>query len=90
MASQAPPPKPGAAPPPKTQDVWDVELLHVLVSRKGQSVNAEWAIHPQIKADLNADEWKELGDLMRKVTTIVGNRFSQVLSKAEPPPPGNA
>ncbi len=89
MASQVPPQKPGAA-PATNQDVWDVELLHVHVSRKGKLVNAEWALHPQIKADLSADEWKELGELMNKVTTIVGHRFSQALNEAEPVPPGNA
>jgi hypothetical protein len=89
MASQVPPQKSDAS-PAKPQDVWDVELLHVHVSRKGQLVNAEWAIHPQIKADLSAEEWKELGELMSKVTTIVGQRFSQALGEAEPAPPGNA
>ena len=89
MATQVPPQKPGAS-PPDTQDVWDVELLHVHVSRKGQLVNAEWAIHPQIKADLNADEWKELGALMSKVTTIVGHRFSEDLGHNDPAPQGNA
>jgi hypothetical protein len=89
MATQVPPQKPGAS-PTKPQDVWDVELLHVHVSRKGQLVNAEWAIHPQIKADLNADEWKELGELMNKVTTIVGHRFSEDLAQSDPAPQGNA
>ncbi|WHZ23745.1 MAG: hypothetical protein OJF47_002857 [Nitrospira sp.] len=89
MASQAPPPKSGAS-SAKSPDVWDVELLHVHVSRKGKLVNAEWAIHPQIKADLNADEWKELGELMSKVTTIVGHRFSQALGDVGSAPPGNA
>lgn len=89
MASQVPPQK-QAAPSANSQDVWDVELLHVHVSRKGQLVNAEWALHPQIKADLSTDEWKELGELMNKVTTIVGHRFSQALNEAEPTPPGNA
>lgn len=89
MASQVPPQKPGAS-PAKPQDVWDVELLYVHVSRKGQLVNAEWSIHPQIKADLSAEEWKELGELMSTVTTIVGQRFSQALGETEPAPPGNA
>jgi hypothetical protein len=89
MASQVPPSKPQAA-GSTSQDVWDVELLHVNVSRKGKVVNSEWAIHPQIKADLSPEEWKEIGDLMAKVTTIVGNRFSQALSEVEPDPPGNA
>ena len=89
MATQGPPQKPGAS-STKTQDVWDVELLHVHVSRKGQLVNAEWAIHPQIKADLSADEWKELGELMNKVTSIVGHRFSQDLNQSDAAPQGNA
>ncbi|HVG02797.1 MAG TPA: hypothetical protein VM842_07890 [Nitrospira sp.] len=89
MATQVPPQKPGPS-PSQTQDVWDVELLHVHVSRKGQLVNAEWAIHPQIKADLSAEEWKELGELMNKVTTIVGHRFSEDLAQPEQSPQGNA
>ena len=89
MASQVPPQKPVPS-SASQQDVWDVELLHVHVSRKGQLVNAEWALHPQIKADLSTEEWKELGELMSKVTTIVGHRFSQALGEGEPSPPGNA
>lgn len=69
---------------------WDVELLRVLVSRKGTRVDAEWAIHPQLKQDLLPTEWQEVTDLMAKVTGIVGTRFSQVLSQAEPEPTNNA
>ncbi|HEY6973031.1 MAG TPA: hypothetical protein VI359_01880 [Nitrospiraceae bacterium] len=69
---------------------WDVELLRVLVSRKGTRVDAEWAIHPQLKQDLLPTEWQEVTDLMTKVTGIVGTRFSQVLSQADPEPPSNA
>lgn len=69
---------------------WDVELLRVLVSRKGTQVDAQWAIHPQLKHDLLPGEWKEVTDLMAKVTDIVGNRFSEVLSNVEPDPPGHA
>jgi hypothetical protein len=69
---------------------WDVELLRVLVSRKGTQVDAQWAIHPQLKHDLLPDEWKEVTDLMAKVTDIVGNRFSEVLSNVEPDSPGHA
>ncbi len=87
MASQTPAQKSGAAP---QTDVWDVELLRVLVSRKGKQVSAEWAIHPQIKQDLQPAEWKEISDLMAKVSNIVGNRFSKILVEAEPDPPGQA
>jgi len=69
---------------------WDVELLRVLVSRKGTRVDAEWAIHPQLRQDLLPTEWQEVTDLMTKVTGIVGTRFSQVLSQADPEPPSNA
>jgi hypothetical protein len=69
---------------------WDVELLHVLVSRKGSQVEAQWAIHPQLKQDLLPHEWQEVTDLMAKVSAIVGTRFSQVLSKADPELPNNA
>jgi hypothetical protein len=68
----------------------DVELLRVFVSRKGTQVDARWAIHPQLKHDLQQDEWKEVTDLMAKVTDIVGHRFSEVLSNVEPDPPGHA
>ena len=68
----------------------DVELLRVLVSRKGTQVDAQWAIHPQLKHDLLPKEWQEVTDLMAKVTGIVGTRFSQVLTQADPDPPNNA
>jgi hypothetical protein len=90
MASQVPPEKPPSTQTEKLQEVWDVELLHVNVSRKGKGVNAEWAIHPQIKRDLGPEEWKEVSQLMAKVTDIVGRRFSQILTDVEPDPPGNA
>ncbi|MDZ4853923.1 MAG: hypothetical protein SGJ26_03515 [Nitrospirota bacterium] len=68
----------------------DVELLRVLVSRKGTQVDAQWAIHPQLKQDLLPQEWQEVTDLMAKVTGIVGTRFSQVLERADLDPPSNA
>jgi hypothetical protein len=67
-----------------------VELLRVLVARKGTQVDAQWAIHPQLKLDLLPHEWQEVSDLMRKVSDIVGKRFSQVLAQADPAPPSNA
>jgi len=68
----------------------EVELLRVLVSRKGTQVDAQWAIHPQLKQDLLPKEWQEVTDLMAKVTGIVGTRFSQVLEQADSEPPSNA
>ena len=75
----------GIDPPTK-----DMELLRVLVSRKGTQVDAQWAIHPQLKQDLLPQEWREVTDLMAKVLGIVGTRFSQVLAQADPEPPSNA
>ncbi len=94
MASSTPPSgKSNGNPPQATaaeSTTWDVELLRVLVSRKGTQVDAEWAIHPQLKQDLLPQEWQEVTDLMAKVTGIVGSRFSHVLSQADPEPPSNA
>ena len=80
------PPQDGAT----ESHIKDVELLRVLVSRKGTQVDAQWAIHPQLKQDLLPQEWQEVTDLMVKVTGIVGARFSQVLTQADPEPPSNA
>ncbi len=77
-------------PNPAEGSTWDVELLRVLVTRKATQVDAQWAIHPQLKSDLRPEEWKEVTDLMAKVTDIVGTRFAEVLSSVEPDPPGHA
>lgn len=94
MARSTPPSGPlNGNPPPSTgpeSHNRDVELLRVLVSRKGTQVDAQWAIHPQLKQDLLPTEWQEVTDLMAKVTGIVGTRFSQVLTQADPEPPSNA
>ncbi len=94
MASSIPPsgsPKSSRPEPAGAQSTnSDVELLRVLVSRKGTQVEAQWAIHPQLKQDLMPQEWQEVSDLMGKVSGIVGNRFSQVLSQADPESTSNA
>ena len=91
MARSTPPPSSSNGQPAGAEVTsWDVELLRVLVSRKGSQVEAQWAIHPQLKLDLLPQEWQEVTDLMAKVSAIVGNRFSQVLSQADPEPPSNA
>ncbi len=94
MATSTPPSGPMSSSPtgesPNDKATWDVELLRVLVSRKGTQVDAQWAIHPQLKQDLLPEEWKEVTDLMAKVTDIVGSRFSEVLQNVEPDPPGHA
>ena len=69
---------------------WEIELLRVLVSRTGTQVEAQWAIHPQLKHNLLPDEWNEVTDLMTKATDIVGRRFSEVLSKVESASSGHA
>jgi hypothetical protein len=69
---------------------WEIELLRVLVSRTGTQVEAQWAIHPQLRHNLLPGEWNEVTDLMAKATDIVGRRFSEVLSKAESASSGHA
>ncbi|OQW33038.1 MAG: hypothetical protein A4E19_06750 [Nitrospira sp. SG-bin1] len=92
MARAIPPEQPNKL--PSTDDpadqTWDVELLRVLVTRKGTHVEAQWAIHPQLKQDLLPNEWQEVRSLMAKATDIVGDRFSKALSESDPMPPGNA
>ena len=94
MARSTPPSGPLSGNPPQKAgaelSTRDVELLRVLVSRKGTQVDAQWAIHPQLKQDLLPQEWQEVTDLMAKVTGIVGTRFSQVLTQADLEPPSNA
>jgi len=96
MATQSPPSgKPPAGKPGQPGlagqiPARDVELLKVVVAREGKQVNAQWAIHPQIKHDLKPEEWQEISNLMVKVTGIVGARFAQVLAEAEPDGPGTA
>lgn len=77
-SSQAP------ANPPET------EILNVVIQRDGKQVSAKWGLHPSLKEELKPDEWKELADIMGKVTTLVGNRFSQVLNQAEEDVSGRA
>ena len=70
--------------------VKEVELLRVVVAREGKQVAANWALHPQMKKDLQPEQLKELTELMGKVTGLVGTRFSEILSTVEPDPPGTA
>lgn len=72
------------------QPAREVELLRVVVSRQEKQVSAQWALHPQLKQDLLPAEWEEVSKLMGEVTTLVGKRFSQILSEAEPDKPGTA
>ena len=94
MARSTPPSRDSNANPSQAAEVEshtkDVELLRVIVSRKGTQVDAQWAIHPQLKQDLLPQEWQEVADLMAKVTGLVGTRFSQVLTQADLEPPSNA
>lgn len=91
MAVKPPSPKPsGAAGNGGEQTAKDVELLRVGIAREGKQVSAQWALHPQLKQDLQPDELKELTELMGKVTHLVGTRFSEILAETEPDKPGTA
>ncbi len=74
----------------ENQAVREVELLRVVVSREEKKVAAQWALHPQLKQDLLPAEWEEVSKLMGEVTNVVGKRFAQLLSEAEPDQPGTA
>ena len=67
----------------------EVELLKVVVTREGQKVSAQWAIHPQIKVDLLPNEWQQVSELMATVTRLVGARFAGILAAAERHTSGN-
>ena len=89
MATQIPSDRPGK--PGNGQPVAkEVELLRVLIAREGKQVSAQWAVHPQLKQDLQPEELKEVTELMAKVTAIVGDRFSEILAETEPDKPGTA
>ena len=77
MAQSGSGPSQAPANPPET------EILHVVIQRDGKQVSAKWGLHPNLKEELKPEEWKELTEIMGKVTTLVGNRFSKVLNKAE-------
>ena len=68
----------------------ETEILNVVVERDGQKVSTKWGLHPNLKDELQPEEWKELTEIMGKVTTIVGTRFSKVLGEAEERSTGTA
>lgn len=68
----------------------ETEILNVVVERDGQKVSTKWGLHPNLKDELKPEEWKELTEIMGKVTTIVGTRFSKVLGDAEERTAGTA
>ena len=90
MASPKKPDKPGTPGNGQPAVAKDVELLRVLIARAGARVSAQWAMHPQLKVDLQPDELKEVTELMARVTNLVGGRFSEILSETEPDKPGTA
>ena len=71
-----------------TQQLQD--CMNVVVERDGQKVSTKWGLHPNLKEELKPEEWKELTEIMSKVTTIVGNRFTQVLNQSEEETSGTA
>ena len=68
----------------------ETEILNVNVEREGQQVSAKWGLHPSLKSELTSDEWKELTDVMGKVTDIVGKRFAEVLARGQKEAGGTA
>jgi hypothetical protein len=82
--------KPPGGDPKAPGPIPEIELLKVVVARDGLKVSAQWGIHPQMKKDLQPEEWKELNDLMTQITNIVAGSFAQILKDTEPDQPGSA
>ena len=73
-----------------TQPRMETEILAVHVERDGRQVSAKWGLNPQLKEELTPEEWKEVTDIMGKVTDIVGNRFSEILAQGQAEAGGTA
>lgn len=76
--------------PTENKPLPETEILNVVVQREGQKVSTKWGLHPNLKEELKPEEWKELTEIMAKVTTIIGNRFTQVLDEIEQETSGSA
>ena len=81
---------PGQSSPQSSDATAETEILNVVVQREGQKVSTKWGLHPNLKEELKPEEWKELTEIMGKVTTIIGDRFTHVLGQAEEGTAGNA
>ena len=75
---------------PENKPLPETEILNVVVQREGQKVSTKWGLHPNLKEELKPEEWKELTDIMGKVTSIIGNRFTQVLDDIDQETSGSA
>lgn len=80
MADNQPPTKQADPSAPRKAPI-EMEILNVNVEREGQQVTAKWGLHPSLKGELTPEEWKELTEVMGKVTDIVGKRFAEVLTR---------
>ncbi|MFB3146901.1 MAG: hypothetical protein ACE1ZO_07215 [Nitrospirales bacterium] len=89
MGEKQPPAQQSEISEPQKRPV-ETEILNVNVERKGQEVSAKWGLHPSLKSELTPDEWKELTDVMGKVTDIVGKRFVEVLAREQKEAGGTA
>ncbi len=77
MAGEASPRKPSS----RSKDPLETEILTVHVEREGRQVTAKWGLNPRLKEELTPEEWKEVTDIMGKVTDIVGKQFSEMLAQ---------
>lgn len=68
----------------------ETEILTVHVEREGQQVSAKWGLNPRLKEELTPEEWKEVTEIMGKVTDVVGKRFSEMLMQGPTESGGNA
>jgi len=89
MAEQQPPAQQAETLQPQKRPV-ETEILNVNVEREGMKVSAKWGLHPSLKNEFTSDEWKELTEVMGKVTDIVGKRFAEVLTRGQKEAGGTA
>ncbi len=88
MAGKASPRKPSSSDGSKAP--LETEILTVHVEREDQQVSAKWGLNPRLKEELTPEEWKEVTEIMGKVTDIVGKRFSEMLRQGPTESGGNA
>ena len=86
-AGESPQQKPSTS--GQAQGPVETEILTVHVERDGRQVSAKWGLNPALKEELTPEEWKEVTDMMGKVTDIARKRFSEMLTQ-RPEEGGNA
>ena len=78
-------PSPASALSSNAEKGQTIKLVRVASRISGEEVETWWGVHPRFQRDLQPQELKELSQHMNRVTRILGERFSIVATKSEPP-----